>query len=178
MSTRFFKRIQIIPGVTINLSKRGVSLSLGPRGAKVTANKSGIRKTFGIPGTGLFSTSYQKYNTKKAVKPGHNKAEIIYTPNWYLPGIISLYYRNRASLIVNIILLLFLGLMSFLLYHAALQILPAISALLLMILIPAVIVGLISPAAISQPNRNAVLEIGMVYFILFTSIILLPQFII
>ncbi|HDR05954.1 MAG TPA: DUF4236 domain-containing protein [Candidatus Marinimicrobia bacterium] len=56
MGFRFWRRVQIIPGVTLNLSKSGPSLSFGPRGAKFTIGSSGKRVTAGIPGTGLFYT--------------------------------------------------------------------------------------------------------------------------
>ena len=54
---RLFRRIKIAPGVTVNVSKSGLSTSFGPRGAKVTVGKRGIRKTVGIPGTGMYYTS-------------------------------------------------------------------------------------------------------------------------
>ena len=53
MGFRFQKRISILPGVRINLSKGGVSTSLGPRGADVNIGKNGITANAGIPGTGL-----------------------------------------------------------------------------------------------------------------------------
>ncbi len=37
MSFRFFRRMKIAPGISLNLSRSGPSLSLGPRGAKLTA---------------------------------------------------------------------------------------------------------------------------------------------
>jgi len=43
MSFRFWRRIKIAPGVTLNLSKSGGSLSLGPRGAKFTVGSRGKR---------------------------------------------------------------------------------------------------------------------------------------
>jgi len=57
MSFRFWRRIRIAPGVTLNLSKSGGSLSFGPRGAKFTVGPRGKRATVGIPGTGLFYTT-------------------------------------------------------------------------------------------------------------------------
>jgi tetratricopeptide (TPR) repeat protein len=57
MSFRFWRRIKIAPGVTLNLSKSGGSLSFGPRGAKFTVGSRGKRATMGIPGTGLFYTT-------------------------------------------------------------------------------------------------------------------------
>jgi len=57
MGFRFFKRVNILPGVTLNLSKGGGSVSVGPRGAKLTFGTSGARATAGIPGSGLFYTT-------------------------------------------------------------------------------------------------------------------------
>ena len=62
MGFRFFKRIKILPGLTLNLSKNGFSFSAGPRGAKYTAGTSGERATVGIPGTGLFYTKKIRRN--------------------------------------------------------------------------------------------------------------------
>lgn len=56
MGFRFFRRIRIAPGLTVNLSKSGASLSIGPRGAKYTIGPRGSRTTIGLPGTGLFYT--------------------------------------------------------------------------------------------------------------------------
>jgi len=50
---RFQKRISILPGVRINLSKSGASASVGPRGADVNIGKDGITANAGVPGTGL-----------------------------------------------------------------------------------------------------------------------------
>jgi hypothetical protein len=54
MGVRFQKRIRIFPGVYINLSKSGISASVGGKGATVNVGSTGRRMvTFGIPGTGL-----------------------------------------------------------------------------------------------------------------------------
>lgn len=54
MGFRFQKRIRIFPGVYINLSKSGVSTSLGGHGATVNVGHDGRRMiTLGIPGTGM-----------------------------------------------------------------------------------------------------------------------------
>jgi tetratricopeptide (TPR) repeat protein len=57
MGFRFWRKIKIAPGVTLNLSKSGGSLSFGPRGAKFAVGSRGKRATVGLPGTGLFYTS-------------------------------------------------------------------------------------------------------------------------
>ena len=56
MGYRFWRRAKIAPGVYLNFSKSGASLSLGPRGAKYTISPRGHRITVGAPGTGLFYT--------------------------------------------------------------------------------------------------------------------------
>ncbi len=62
-SFRFYRRVNIFPGLSVNLSKSGPSLSVGVRGAHVTVGRNGIRKTVGIPGTGIYYTSYKGYHT-------------------------------------------------------------------------------------------------------------------
>ena len=53
MRFRFYKRIKIAPGVTLNWGKRGTSVSFGPRGARTTIGPHGVRSSVGIPGTGI-----------------------------------------------------------------------------------------------------------------------------
>jgi len=53
MGLRFRKSISIMPGVRINLSGSGASMSVGPRGASVSFGKRGTYANFGLPGTGL-----------------------------------------------------------------------------------------------------------------------------
>lgn len=55
MGLYFRKRIKILPGVHMNVSKSGTSWSIGPRGAKVNFGKQGTYVTTGIPGTGIYS---------------------------------------------------------------------------------------------------------------------------
>lgn len=48
------KSSKILPGVRINWSKSGPSVSVGPRGAKVNIGKRGTYVSGGISGTGLY----------------------------------------------------------------------------------------------------------------------------
>lgn len=57
MGFKFRKRIKIAPGLYINLSKSGVSTSIGKPGATVNIGKKGLKATIGIPGSGI---SYRK----------------------------------------------------------------------------------------------------------------------
>ena len=65
MGFRFQKRFRLLPGVTLNLSKSGPSLSVGTHGARVTFGQKGIRRTFGLPGTGLSYSTYDSYGGKR-----------------------------------------------------------------------------------------------------------------
>jgi hypothetical protein len=56
MGLRYYRRVQIIPGLKINLSRSGPSISVGSRGAWYTVGPRGRRVTAGLPGTGLFFT--------------------------------------------------------------------------------------------------------------------------
>ena len=53
MGFRFQRRIRILPGLSINLSKSGISTSVGARGAHVTVGKRGVTGSVGVPGTGM-----------------------------------------------------------------------------------------------------------------------------
>ena len=75
VSYRLFRRLRIAPGLTVNLSKSGPSLSIGGRGAHVTMGGArGRRTTVGLPGTGLYWTSVhrQANSRRSAVDQAHN----------------------------------------------------------------------------------------------------------
>ena len=65
MGFRFRRSCSVLPSIRFNLSKRGVSTSVGVRGAHVTYGSSGTRETVGIPGTGL------SYTQQSAPGRGH-----------------------------------------------------------------------------------------------------------
>jgi hypothetical protein len=50
---RFQRRKKILPGVTLNLGKRGGGLSFGRRGARVGLGRRGLTATASLLGTGL-----------------------------------------------------------------------------------------------------------------------------
>lgn len=56
MGWKFQKRIRLLPGITLNLSRKGVSTSIGTRGARVTLGHGKRRTTVGIPGSGISHT--------------------------------------------------------------------------------------------------------------------------
>jgi hypothetical protein len=60
MGLRFQRRIKVFPGLRLNLSRSGVGLSVGGRGAHVGITSRGQRYTsVGLPGTGLSWREYQ-----------------------------------------------------------------------------------------------------------------------
>lgn len=75
MGLRFQRRIRILPGLHVNLSRSGVGLSVGVRGAHVGITARGQRyASAGLPGTGV---SWREYERKPAARrcdlcaPGH-----------------------------------------------------------------------------------------------------------
>lgn len=57
MGWRFRKSFKVLPGVRLNVGKKGISTSIGPKGAKVNIGPNGTRFTASIPGTGLSYTT-------------------------------------------------------------------------------------------------------------------------
>lgn len=55
MAWSYRKRIKIIPGVHLNLSRSGISTSIGVRGANVTFGRSGTYLNTSVPGLGLYN---------------------------------------------------------------------------------------------------------------------------
>jgi hypothetical protein len=60
MGFRFRRRIKIISGFWFNLSKRGISTSIGGKGLTVNLKGDKVMTTASLPGTGL---SYRKIST-------------------------------------------------------------------------------------------------------------------
>jgi hypothetical protein len=67
MSFRFRKRISLGKFFHLNLSKSGVSASIGRRGATVNVGRRGTTATVGIPGSGV---SYQRRLGKRRATTG------------------------------------------------------------------------------------------------------------
>jgi len=72
MALRFQRRIRVLPGVHLNLSRSGVGLSVGGRGAHLGITARGQRYTsVGAPGTGL---SWREYQNPAPQQTGHRPA--------------------------------------------------------------------------------------------------------
>lgn len=72
MGLRYRKRIKIAPGIYINISKSGMSTTIGPRGANVNIGKNGTYINAGIPGTGL-------YERQRIDKTSRSASQLQYT---------------------------------------------------------------------------------------------------
>lgn len=63
MGLSFRKSIKIGKNTRINLSKSGVGLSTGVKGARISVGPKGVRKTIGIPGTGIYHTEQKSWSS-------------------------------------------------------------------------------------------------------------------
>ena len=71
---RLWRRVRIAPGIRLNISKSGPSISLGPRGAHFTVGPRGRRETLGIPGTGLYATRVERTSRRRPTNPRAERA--------------------------------------------------------------------------------------------------------
>lgn len=74
MAWSFRKRIKVIPGIHLNISKSSISTTIGVRGASVNLGRNGAFLNTGIPGTGLYSR--QKIGGGKTQLPDSSYPEI------------------------------------------------------------------------------------------------------
>jgi hypothetical protein len=58
MPVRIRKSFNIFPGVKVNMSKGGISFTVGTKGYHLNFSKRGVRQTVGLPGSGISETSY------------------------------------------------------------------------------------------------------------------------
>ncbi|QAX28139.1 DUF4236 domain-containing protein [Leisingera sp. NJS204] len=64
MALRFRKSFKVAPGVRLNVSGSGTSVSLGGRGVTTNISKRGTRTSLSIPGTGLSYTSSSRSSSR------------------------------------------------------------------------------------------------------------------
>ena len=65
MALRFRKSFKIAPGIKLNVSKSGLGMSAGVKGARIGVNSKGTYSSYSIPGTGISSFEYHKSSTAK-----------------------------------------------------------------------------------------------------------------
>jgi hypothetical protein len=77
MGFRFRRRIKIIPGFWFNVSKSGISTSIGGKGLTANLKDGKTRTTVSLPGTGL---SYRTTSNSKPDEQAPSRA----IPIWVL----------------------------------------------------------------------------------------------
>lgn len=78
MPVRFRRTFKILPGVKVNVSKGGISFTVGTKGYHLNFSNRGVRQTVGLPGSGLSQTSYIVKNDPESESEEtseNNKAE-------------------------------------------------------------------------------------------------------
>jgi hypothetical protein len=65
MPIRFRRTFTIFPGVKANVSKSGVSFTVGTRGYHLNFSKRGVKQTVGVPGSGISQSTYLVKNDPK-----------------------------------------------------------------------------------------------------------------
>ena len=89
MAWSYRRRIKIIPGVHLNLSKSGISASIGVKGASVTLGKKGTYLNSSIPGLGVYNRQKLSGNNDHSaneISDYNHQPEI--SPD-YLPGLMG-----------------------------------------------------------------------------------------
>lgn len=89
MALKFRRRVTVFPGVRLNLSKSGISTTIGPRGANVNFNRDGAFLNTGLPGTGIYDR--QRIGGRRRGS-GENRANGAYLeePEFIVPPSVAL----------------------------------------------------------------------------------------
>lgn len=58
MPVRIRKSFNLFRGVKVNMSKGGMSISVGRKGFHLNFSRRGVRQTVGLPGSGISESSY------------------------------------------------------------------------------------------------------------------------
>lgn len=74
MSWSYRKRIKIIPGVRLNISRKGISTTIGVKGASVNFSADGTYLNTGIPALGIYNR--QKISPGKGPSPAHTMPDV------------------------------------------------------------------------------------------------------
>lgn len=77
MGLRYRKRIKVAPGLHLNISKSGISTSVGKPGSTLNISKRGARATVGLPGTGLSYSQNLGRARRKRQSSSKNRTEAL-----------------------------------------------------------------------------------------------------
>lgn len=68
MGLNIRRSIKIGKHTKLNISKSGLGISTGTKGARVSIGPHGVRKTIGIPGTGISYTKQQNFKKRNKIQ--------------------------------------------------------------------------------------------------------------
>lgn len=89
MGLRFQKRLPLMKGLRLNLSKGGASFSIGKKGASINVGPNGIYGNAGVPGSGI------SYREKLSNRSGRGLGGAIF---WLLALAVLGYFIGGNSL--------------------------------------------------------------------------------
>lgn len=99
---RYRNRIKLAPGLNINLSKSGISTTLGPRGANINIGESGAYLNTGIPGTGLYDrskiSSSKKDSINNSISNNITKVGVKLDLNEQYEPVVEIYDNNGQNI--------------------------------------------------------------------------------
>ena len=75
MPIRVRKSFNLFPGVKVNMSKGGMSITVGRKGFHLNFSRRGVRQTVGLPGSGVSESSYLFKNKADEQKKESEKEE-------------------------------------------------------------------------------------------------------
>jgi hypothetical protein len=76
MPVRFRRTFTLFPGVKVNVSKGGMSITVGRKGFHLNFSKRGVKQTIGLPGSGVSQTSYLYKNDPDEETEKKEEAEV------------------------------------------------------------------------------------------------------
>lgn len=100
MGFRFRQSIRLFPGVRLNFSKTGTSVSIGGKGATTNISNRGVRNTVSLPGTGLSYSTFTPSGKSSNLAPVNSRPAIAPAPlpaQRTLPG----EWRKRAITVIG-----------------------------------------------------------------------------
>src|SRR5260370_20038906 len=89
MGFRFRRSLRFAPGIRINLSKAGASLSLGRRGTTLNFSPRGTKATVGLPGSGISYSEILQSGPPTAL-PREEPASGLSAGGWLTIGFLAL----------------------------------------------------------------------------------------
>jgi Protein of unknown function (DUF4236) len=82
MGFRFRRRIKIIPGLWLNVSKRGMSTSVGGKGLTVNLKGDRVKTTASLPGSGLSYSETTRTHHEAQQASASDPAPSRHVPVW------------------------------------------------------------------------------------------------